>query len=80
MLKTFTYSVMHMSVAILVAYTLSGNWVVATSIGLVEPLVQTVFYHLHERLWRRQERQNGIALVQAIRVNDNGKNGGGRGI
>ncbi|WP_428482013.1 DUF2061 domain-containing protein [Pyruvatibacter mobilis] len=49
--KTFTYSVMHMAVAIAVAFVLSGSWVVAFSIGLIEPLVQTVAYHLHERAW-----------------------------
>ena len=49
--KTFTYSVMHMGVAIAVAFVLSGSWVVAFSIGLIEPLVQTVAYHLHERAW-----------------------------
>lgn len=51
--KTFTYSLMHMSVAIMVGYALTGNLAVAVSIGLVEPLVQTVFYHLHEKLWKQ---------------------------
>lgn len=50
-LKTVTYSMMHMAVAITVAYILSGSWVVALSIGLIEPLVQTCFYHMHEIAW-----------------------------
>lgn len=56
--KTASYSVMHMTVAIAVAYALSGSWVVALSIGIVEPLVQTVAYHFHEQVWARFGRHN----------------------
>lgn len=49
--KTMTYCMMHMSVAVMVAYALSGSWAVALSIGTIEPLVQTGFFHLHERTW-----------------------------
>ncbi len=52
-LKTLTYSMMHMTVAIAVAYALSGSWVIALGIGITEPLVQTVFYHIHETVWKR---------------------------
>lgn len=50
-LKTGTYSIMHMIVAIIVAYALSNDWRVALGIGLIEPVVQTVAYHLHEKFW-----------------------------
>jgi uncharacterized membrane protein len=49
--KTMTYSVMHLVVAFLVAWAVSGNLAVATAISLIEPMVQTVFYTLHEKLW-----------------------------
>ena len=52
-IKTGTYSIMHMSVAIAVAYVLSGDWRVALGIGFVEPLVQTVFYTFHEHVWSK---------------------------
>lgn len=51
--KTMSYSCMHMVVAIAVAFALSGSWLVAISIGLIEPMVQTVAYAIHERLWER---------------------------
>jgi uncharacterized membrane protein len=47
---------MHMVVAIAVAWTISGDWRVALGIGLIEPLVQTVAYTIHERLWSRDGR------------------------
>lgn len=52
-MKTGTYSAMHMVVAIGVAWAISGDWRVALGIGLIEPLVQTVAYTIHERVWSR---------------------------
>ena len=51
--KTGTYAVMHFLVAVAVAYALTRNLAVALSIGVVEPLVQTGAYALHERVWSR---------------------------
>lgn len=51
--KTGSYSVMHLTVAIAVAYILSGDWRIALGIGIVEPLVQTVAYTVHERVWSK---------------------------
>lgn len=52
-LKTLTYSAMHFAVAISVAFALTGSWHAALAIGMIEPLVQTVAYTLHERVWER---------------------------
>jgi uncharacterized membrane protein len=51
--KTLTYCLMHFTVAIAIAYIISGNWAIALSIGVVEPLVQTGCYNMHERGWNR---------------------------
>lgn len=52
-LKTFTYGAMHFIIAFSVAYILTGSLTAAAAIGLVEPLVQTGAYALHEKLWQR---------------------------
>lgn len=52
-LKTLTYATMHLVVAVGVAFALTQNWTIALGIGLIEPLVQTVFYAVHERVWLR---------------------------
>jgi uncharacterized membrane protein len=54
-LKTVTYGLMHFTVAVAVAFALTRNWQLALAIGTVEPLVQTVFFTLHDRLWSRLE-------------------------
>lgn len=54
-LKTVTYGLMHFSVAVSVAFALTGDIRAALAIGLIEPLVQTVFFTLHDRFWSRME-------------------------
>lgn len=56
--KTATYCCMHFCVAILVAYALTGDWAVALSIGIIEPLVQTVFFNMHERSWNKARKNH----------------------
>ena len=63
-LKTATYSVMHVCVATLVAYALSGSLVVALGVGLIEPMVQTVFFYMHERVWERKPLPPTLAEVK----------------
>lgn len=53
-LKTLSYAAMHFGVAFAVAFSLTRSWSAAAAIGLVEPLVQTGAYVLHERLWERR--------------------------
>ena len=53
MAKTLTYCLMHFTVAIAVAYALTSDWQIALSIGIIEPLVQTVFFNMHERGWNK---------------------------
>ncbi len=56
LLKTTTYCVMHLVVAVAVAFALTRSWKAALAIGLVEPFVQTFAFALHERLWSRASR------------------------
>jgi uncharacterized membrane protein len=59
-LKTATYGVMHFTVAVGVAFALTRNWQVALAIGMVEPVVQTVFFTLHDRIWNRMEARTQL--------------------
>jgi uncharacterized membrane protein len=51
--KTLTFAALHFSVAFTVAYLISGSVLVGGAIALVEPAINTVAYHVHERLWNR---------------------------
>ena len=53
-LKTLSYGIIHLSVAITVAYLITENIAIALSIGLIEPIVQTGGFAIHDYLWERK--------------------------
>ena len=55
LLKTLSFAALHFGVAFTVAYALTGSVAIATGIGLVEPLANTVAFFFHERAWARAE-------------------------
>lgn len=58
-LKTGSYAVMHLLVAIAVAYALTGDWRAALAIGIIEPIVQTIAFYFHDRAWSRRSMAHG---------------------
>jgi len=59
--KTASYYVTHMAVAAAVAFAVTGSWVAAITLSLLEPTVQTIVYFFHERVWSRYERKRPLA-------------------
>ena len=49
--KTFSYYIMHITVAMLVAYLVTGNLLIAATLSLLEPTVQAFAFFIHERIW-----------------------------
>jgi len=64
MLKTISFAIMHFSVAFGVAWALTGDWVIGGAVALVEPAVNTVGYHFHEKIWSRI-KSNGQSELTA---------------
>ncbi|WP_020506177.1 DUF2061 domain-containing protein [Lamprocystis purpurea] len=61
MTKTLSFAFMHFSVAFSVAYALTGDIVVGGTLALVEPAVNTVAYHFHEKIWARWRARRDAA-------------------
>jgi len=53
MAKTLSFGIVHMGVAFGVGYAMTGSVAVGGALALVEPLVNTVAYFFHEKLWDR---------------------------
>ena len=51
--KTATYYVVHVTVAALVAYAVTGNFWLALTLSLLEPTVQAFAFFFHEKAWQR---------------------------
>lgn len=54
MIKTFSFGLMHIGVAFAVVYLMTGDWITGGLVALVEPCVNTVAYHFHEKVWKRR--------------------------
>jgi len=63
-LKIASYGVMHLVVAILVAFALTRDWRIALAVGMVEPIFQTLAYSIHDRVWHRVERRSTLSAVE----------------
>ncbi len=55
-LKTSSYLVVHIGVAASLVWVMTGDLTAALTLGLIEPLVQTVAFSVHERAWESRAR------------------------
>lgn len=51
--KTMTFAIVHMSVAFGVVYLMTGSLALGGAVALVEPLINTMAYFFHEKVWDR---------------------------
>ncbi len=65
MTKTLSFGAMHMTVAFAVVYLMTGDWLTGGLVALVEPCVNTVAFHIHEKLWTRKSTA-GSPLMSSL--------------
>ncbi|MPY26315.1 DUF2061 domain-containing protein [Shewanella psychropiezotolerans] len=63
MTKTFTFAILHFTVAFTVTYLLTGSVILGGAIALIEPAVNTVVFYFHEKVWKKIEQQQESLLV-----------------
>jgi uncharacterized membrane protein len=51
--KTASYYLVHVTVAALVAYAVTGHLLMSLTLSLLEPTVQAVAFFFHEKAWER---------------------------
>jgi len=54
--KTFTFAIMHMSVAFAIVYLMTGSLAIGGAVAMIEPAINTIAYFLHEKFWERPGR------------------------
>lgn len=57
LLKTGSYYLLHIMVAALVAYAVTGNLIASLTLSLLEPTVQAFAYFFHEKAWSRKDKR-----------------------
>ncbi|MDN3681858.1 DUF2061 domain-containing protein [Vibrio tapetis subsp. quintayensis] len=53
MIKTITFAAIHFTIATLVAFTLTGDFLLGSLIAMIEPSVNTGAFYLHEKVWQK---------------------------
>ena len=64
--KTASYYVMHIAVAAMVAYAVTGNLWMAVTLSLIEPTVQAFAFFFHEKAWERFAARRSEATRVAV--------------
>lgn len=65
LVKTASYYAVHLTVAAGVAYAVTGDWLVALTLSLLEPTVQMVFFYLHEKVWEKKTHRKVRTIMLA---------------
>ncbi|WP_112478984.1 DUF2061 domain-containing protein [Vibrio variabilis] len=53
MIKTLTFAGIHFSIATLVAFALTGDFLLGSLVAMIEPTINTGAFYLHEKLWQK---------------------------
>lgn len=53
MIKTVTFAAIHFTIATLVAFTLTGDFLLGSLIAMIEPSVNTGAFYFHEKVWQK---------------------------
>lgn len=64
--KTLSYYIMHITVAMLVGYVVTGNLWMAVTLSLVEPTVQAIAFFFHEKAWNKKDQK--VAQTQIVKA------------
>lgn len=62
LLKTGSYYLLHIVVAALVAYAVTGNLIASLTLSLLEPTVQAFAYFFHEKVWAKAKKEGSTPL------------------
>ncbi|UXI00938.1 DUF2061 domain-containing protein [Photobacterium sp. TY1-4] len=52
MKKTLSFAAIHFTVALSVAYLLTGDLILGSLMAMIEPMVNTVAFYFHEKVWQ----------------------------
>ena len=51
--KTCSYYIMHIAIALLVGYFVTGSIWMALTLSLLEPTIQAIAFFFHEKVWEK---------------------------
>lgn len=58
--KTATYGVLHIIVAFMVGWTVSGDIHIGLGVAMLEPLAQIGGFYFHEKIWQKYQARKAL--------------------
>ncbi|TLX49131.1 hypothetical protein CWC31_18365 [Pseudoalteromonas ruthenica] len=68
MKKTFSFAVLHFAVAFSLAFMLTGDIIFGSLVAMIEPMVNTLAFYFHDRLWNRRRFYRYGLLKPAVKT------------
>ncbi len=65
MTKTLTFAILHFGVAFTITYLLTGSVIIGGAVALVEPAINTIVFHFHEKVWQRVESNRKLKTIRS---------------
>ncbi|RYF06322.1 MAG: DUF2061 domain-containing protein [Comamonadaceae bacterium] len=65
LMKTGSYYLIHICVAAMVAYAVTGNLIASLTLSLLEPTVQAFAFFFHEKAWERSASRRKATAAAA---------------
>jgi uncharacterized membrane protein len=65
MKKTFSFAIVHFTIAFSLGYLVTGSAWVGGALAVLEPTLNTIAYHLHELAWQRRALRVPARPVEA---------------
>jgi|TARA_B100000929_G_scaffold229902_1_gene186300 uncharacterized membrane protein len=63
--KTVSFGIMHFAIAFSVVWLMTGDVVLGGAVALIEPLVNTVGYYFHEKIWQRTDKRRTTTVRES---------------
>ncbi|MCW8330378.1 DUF2061 domain-containing protein [Photobacterium sp. SDRW27] len=64
--KTISFAVVHFTVAFTIVYLLTGDVLIGSIMAMIEPIINTLAYYFHERVWQSREQKEAPARHNAL--------------
>ena len=55
--KTITWMLVSMAITSLVGWGVTGSIMVGLSVGIIDRVIKTIIYFVHERVWHKRYKQ-----------------------
>lgn len=64
MRKTLSFAILHFGVAFTITYWLTGSLMTGGLVAMVEPMINTLAFYVHEKCWHYLARRRATGLAK----------------